>query len=293
MGTQITQGLGQAWSLFATFVPKLVAFLLILLVGWLIAKAISKAVGFVLQRVGFGRLVERSGLANMMAGFDPGVLIVKLIYYFILLLALQIAFGAFGPTNPVSQFLNQIIGYLPRVVVALVLVLVAAAIAKVVRNLVTSALGQRPMAPMIGTISYVFLFALGVIAALGQLGIATAVTLPVLVTVLATIGGVIVVGVGGGLIQPMRHRWDGWLDRLQAQNGSATQEVSSGAGRPGIQQSGQPYGQQPGQRYGDQPGQSYGQQGGQSYTGHLGSTSDAPTPPGGIGPMPTRPEEDR
>jgi hypothetical protein len=277
MGAQITQGLGQAWSLFATFVPKLIAFLLILLVGWLIAKAIAKAVGFVLQRVGFPRLVEKSGLSNMMAGFDPTTLIVKLIYYFILLLALQIAFGAFGPSNPVSQFLNEIIGYLPRVVVALVLVLVAAAIARVMRNLVTGDLGQRPIAPMVGTITYVFLIALGIIAALGQLEIATAVTMPVLVAVLATVGGVIVVGVGGGLIQPMRHRWDGWLDRLQTQNGAGAQAVTTGAGRSGIAQG----------------GQRYGEQSGQSYAGHLGAASDAPTPPGGIGPMPTRPEQDR
>ncbi|HWE90236.1 MAG TPA: hypothetical protein VG317_12320 [Pseudonocardiaceae bacterium] len=277
MGAQITQGLGNAWSLFATFVPKLIAFLVILLVGWLIAKAIAKAIGFVLQRVGFPKLVEKSGLSSMMGGFDPTTLIVKLIYYFILLLALQVAFGAFGPSNPVSVFLNEIIGYLPRVVVALVLVLIAAAIARVLRNLVTGALGQRPIAGMTGTITYVFVLALGIIAALGQLEIATTVITPLLVTVLATVGGVIVVGAGGGLIQPMRHRWDGWLDRLQAQNGAAGQEVTAGAGRQGIQGG----------------GQHYGERSGQSYTGHLGSASDAPTPPGGIGPMPTRPEQDR
>ena len=51
----------------------------------------------------------------------------------------------------------------------------------------------------------------GIIAALGKINIATTVTTPVLVTVLATIGGVIVVGFGGGLIKPAQRRWtDGW-----------------------------------------------------------------------------------
>jgi hypothetical protein len=48
-----------------TFVPKLIAFLLILIIGLLIAKAISKAVGKILQRVGFDRAVLRKPIAEM------------------------------------------------------------------------------------------------------------------------------------------------------------------------------------------------------------------------------------
>jgi hypothetical protein len=54
-----------------------------------------------------------------------------------------------------------------------------------------------------------------VIAALSQIGIAIAVTLPVLITVLATVGGILVVGVGGGLITPMRQRWERWLNHAE------------------------------------------------------------------------------
>ena len=62
MGQQLKDGLGQAWNMVATFVPKLVGFLIVLLIGWLIAKAVSKALGLVLGKVGFGRLVEKTGL---------------------------------------------------------------------------------------------------------------------------------------------------------------------------------------------------------------------------------------
>jgi hypothetical protein len=216
VGDQITAGLGQAWAVLVTFVPKLLGFLLILFIGWLIAKAVSKAVGFLLQRIGFGKLVEKSGMNRVLANspIDAGGLIVKLVYYFILLIALQFAFGAFGSGNAVSVLINDVIAYLPKVIVAIVLVLVAAAIAGVVRDLVVGALGRRSFAPLLGTISYVFLLALGVIAALNQLGIATTVTLPVLITALATVGGILVVGVGGGLIKPMSQRWDGMLRKL-------------------------------------------------------------------------------
>lgn len=53
------------------------------------------------------------------------------------------------------------------------------------------------------------------IAALNQVGIGLSVTLPVLIAVLATVGGILVVGVGGGLIGPMRQRWEGWLGQLE------------------------------------------------------------------------------
>ncbi len=55
------RGVADAWASLATFVPKLLAFLVILAVGWLIAKALLKAVDAVLERVGFDRWVERGG----------------------------------------------------------------------------------------------------------------------------------------------------------------------------------------------------------------------------------------
>ncbi|NUT51370.1 MAG: hypothetical protein HOV94_29315 [Saccharothrix sp.] len=268
MGSQITDGLGQAWAMVATFVPKLLGFLVVLFIGWLIAKALAKAVGFLLKRVGFDRLVDRSGLGGAMAKspIDASNLIVKLVYYFVLLIALQLAFGVFGTGNAVSALLNDVIAYLPRIVVAIVLVLVAAAIGKAVRDVVTGALGDRPYTRVLGGITYGFIVALGVIAALNQLGIAIAVTMPVLITVLATIGGVIVVGVGGGLVRPMSRRWDGWLDRIQEESTHITpaprQSQEARAPEP-VTAAARAARQQP--------------------------PADPPTPPAGM-PMPPRPE---
>jgi hypothetical protein len=51
------------WRSVATFAPKLVAFLLILIIGWIVAKLIAKAVDKILERVGFDRAVERGGVS--------------------------------------------------------------------------------------------------------------------------------------------------------------------------------------------------------------------------------------
>ncbi|HEY3465497.1 MAG TPA: hypothetical protein VGL47_10215 [Amycolatopsis sp.] len=210
----VGRGISDAWSAVATFVPKLLAFLIILVIGWLIAKAVAKLVDKALHRVGFDRLVERGGLKTMLARskFDASDLISKLLYYALLLITLQIAFGVWGP-NPVSALLTDIVAWLPRAAVAIIIVVVAAAIAKAAKDLISGTLSGLSYGKLLGTIASVFIWGLGIIAALNQIGVATTVTTPVLITVLATVGGIAVVGAGGGLIRPMQNRWERWLNR--------------------------------------------------------------------------------
>lgn len=216
MSDVLRQGFEEAWAEVTTFVPKLLAFAAILLVGWVLAKALAKGVELLLTRTGFPRLIERAGLGTTLtrSRVDIAGLIVRIVFFFVLLVAAQLAFSVFG-ANAVSTLIDQILGYLPNIVVAILLVVVATAIARTVRDIVVASLGGKLFAPILGTIVYGFLLGLGIIAALTQLGIATAVTLPVLITVLATIGGILVVGVGGGLIRPMQERWQRWLSVIE------------------------------------------------------------------------------
>lgn len=232
----LQQGLSAAWSAVATFVPKLVVFLIILLVGWLIAKAVSKAVQMAFNKMGFNKLLAKSGLNDMTSGsgIDIGGILVKLIYYFILLIFLQLALSAFGP-NAVKDLIDQVVLFLPRIVVAVVLVLVAGAIGRAVGDLITSSLGNRSVGPVLGKIAFGFILALGIISALNQIGIAVTVTTPVLVAVLTAAAGVVIVGVGGGLIQPMQQRWHRWLDSAESQFGG---KADGGAQQAGAPQSG-------------------------------------------------------
>ena len=211
-------GISSAWTAVANFVPKLVAFLVIFLIGWIIARVLRKVVSVLLHRVGFDRVAERGGMKQMLErnNFDASELIARVVYYAILLIALEVAFGVFGP-NPISNILTTIVNWLPRLIVAILIVIIVGAIARVARDLVAGALSGVSYGRMLGTIASVFIWGLGIIAALNQMGIATAITTPVLVTVLATLGGVVVVGMGGGLIRPMQQRWESWIGRMEQQ----------------------------------------------------------------------------
>ncbi|HWC84162.1 MAG TPA: hypothetical protein VG756_29755 [Pseudonocardiaceae bacterium] len=238
----IGSGLSSAWTSIANFVPKLIAFLIIFFIGWIIAKVLYKVVGKVLNKVGFDRVVERGGLKEMLerGNYNASDLIAKVVYYAILLIALEVAFGVFGP-NPISDILTTIVNWLPKLIVAMIIVVIVGAIAKAVKTLVSRALGGLSYGPMLGTIASVFIWGLGVIAALNQMGIATAITTPILITVLATLGGVVVVGMGGGLIHPMQQRWETWIGRAENQLPAAkAQGQAYQRGREDAMRSGQP-----------------------------------------------------
>ncbi|MGA4731585.1 membrane protein [Micromonospora taraxaci] len=219
MSDNVSDAVGDALRSVMLFLPKAVAFLAILVAGWLIAKAALKIVEKVLERVGFDRAVERGGVRRALSRsrYDASDIVAKLVYYALLLFTLQLAFGIWGP-NPISDLLGAVIAWLPRAFVAIVIVVVSAAIASAVKDIISGALGGLSYGRVLATTASVFILGLGVIAALNQIGVATAVTTPVLIAVLATIGGILVVGVGGGLIRPMQSRWEGWLTRAEQES---------------------------------------------------------------------------
>src|SRR5689334_12416076 len=225
--------LADVFRAVALFIPRLLVFGAMLLVGWLIARLARRMCVAVLTRVGFPRMVERSGLNRFLArgpaasggGPDPlaaradldaTTLIGRLVYCAVLLVTAQMAFGVWGP-NPVSDLITDILAWIPRAAVAVVIVAIAAALAQGARRAVAATLHSTTYARSASSVAWFLVLGMGVVAALNQIGVASSVTTPLLITVLATVGGILVVGAGGGLIRPMQHRWERILISVEAQ----------------------------------------------------------------------------
>lgn len=222
------QGFTNAWNSVVNTVPKLIAFAVILVIGWMVARFIARVLDGLLRRVGFERVAERGGISRALAGssYDATGILCKIVYYAVLLMTLQMGFGVFG-TNPISTMLNGIVSWLPKGIVACVIVVIAMAVARAVRDIVTNALSGVSYGKTLGALVWAFIVALGAFAALGQAGVATAVTGPLLTAVLASIAGVIIVGVGGGLITPMRSRWERALNVVEREAANARPQVTA------------------------------------------------------------------
>lgn len=232
MEDTLRDGVRDGVSLISEFVPKLLLFLLILVIGLLVAKAISKALNALLERVGFDRAVERGGVKKAMANskMDASDVVAKLIYYTLMLFVLQLAFSVFGP-NAISDLIERVITFIPSLIVAIIIVVVSSAIAAAVKTLIEGTLGGLSYGRTIANIASIFILFLGIVAALNQIGVATTVTLPVLVAILATVAGVIIVGVGGGLVRPMQQRWEGYLSKAEEE---APKIKAHAAGAPSV-----------------------------------------------------------
>ena len=204
------QGLTDAWSSIARFVPHLLLFVIVLGVGYAIAKVLSKAMSKALERVGFDRAVERGGIRKMLAKsqYDASDLMAKVVFYGIMLFVLKLAFGAFGPENAGTTLLDSVIGYLPNVLAAAAIVVVSCAIAAVAREFVDAALDTQTYATTIANVAGGAIVAVGVFAALDQLQIGATITNAIFYAMLAAVVGVTVVAVGGSGIRPMQKVWE-------------------------------------------------------------------------------------
>jgi hypothetical protein len=193
-------------------VPKLIVFIVILVVGWIVAKIIERAVTMILERMHFHRVAERGVVGDALArsDYDAPRLIARLFFYAVLLITLQLAFNVFG-RNPISDLLRSIVAWLPRLAVAIIILVIASAIAHAVKDVVAAALSGVTYGRFLASAAAAFVIVLGVIAALNQVGIATTVTEPVLIAALATIGAILAIGLGGSLIKPMQQRWERML----------------------------------------------------------------------------------
>ncbi len=224
----VGDGVQDAVSSVASFVPKLVAFLVILAIGYFVARILAKVLNTILERVGFDRVVERGGVKKALdqSKYDASDILAKLVFYTVMLFVLSTAFGVFGP-NPISGYLAAIIAYLPLVFVAIVIVVIASAVAAGAKKLIEATLGGLSYGRLLANAASGLILALGIVAALNQLQIATAVVNAVLYAFLAAIVGVVVVAVGGGGILPMQDRWRTALARYDAEKPAVRDQLSS------------------------------------------------------------------
>jgi hypothetical protein len=216
--TSVASGMSVAWANIITFVPKLFVFLVLIIGGYFLAKFLAKMFDRLLERLKFDNLVERGGVKRVLAktGYDASDVLAKLLFYALFLFVLQFAFGIFGP-NPISDLLTRIIAYIPSIFVAAIIIVVATAIAKGVKDILSVSLGGLNYGQALAKIAAAAIVVLGVFAALDQLGIAPNIVRGIFYAMLAVIAGSAIVALGGGGIRPMQARWERVLGRIEAE----------------------------------------------------------------------------
>jgi hypothetical protein len=228
----LEQGLEEAWQNAVTFAPKLLGFFLILLIGYFVAKALSKVTDALLERVGFDGWVERGSVkaAFDRSKTDASDLIGVIVFWTVFLITLQLAFGIWG-TNPFSDLLAGVIGYLPNLIVAVFILVITAMLAKVVTDVLTPTLGAVQGGRTIARLAGLAILIVGVFAALDQLQIAPTIVTGLFYALLVAIVGSVVVAFGGGGIPVAREYLSRWSVRASDVARDIRQNADVDAGR--------------------------------------------------------------
>jgi hypothetical protein len=228
VAVDVAEGVDDAFRSVTVFLPKLLGFLAILVIGYFVAKALGRIANAALERVGFDKAVERGGIKKALSrsDYDASDILGKVIFYALFLLVLQLAFGVFGP-NPVSSLINGVIAYLPKVIAAIIIVVVASAIAAAAKGLIENSLGGLGYGRPLAVTASGAILAVGVFAALSQLEIAPEIVTGLFYALLAIVAGSAIIAIGGGGIQPMRTRWERALSRVEQEAPQAREHMRS------------------------------------------------------------------
>src|SRR5438874_8649519 len=176
-GEAILTSLAAALAMFLGAIPKVLGFLVILIIGWIVASALAGAVAALLRGVKFNDLAERSGLAGFVQKMgmhtDSAGMIALIAKWFVRLIVLVVAFDALG-LPAVSQVLQQLLLWLPNLVVALVVLVIAGLAANALGNLVRGATAEAGQGSpdLLASIARVAVLAFGIVVAVNQIGIA-------------------------------------------------------------------------------------------------------------------------
>jgi len=176
-GDVIIASLQQVWASVANFIPLLIGAFIVFIIGWIVAVALGKVVeqviralkvDMVLAKLDFERTLERAGMK-----LNSGAFVGGLVKWFLIVAFLLAAVNILGLTQ-VSDFLRDVLLYIPNVVVAALILIIAGLIGetaeRVIRGAVEAA-GYR--GALVGVVTRWSIWIFAFIAVLLQLGIAT------------------------------------------------------------------------------------------------------------------------
>ena len=193
------------WYGFINFVPNLLLAIVLFIIGWVIGSLVGKAISQVIATLKLDKLFESAGLEEMMSRIGVKLSIGKflgiIVKWFIIIVFLMASLQIIGLTQ-VNEFLRTaVLLYIPKVVIAAIVLIIANIIADAMQKLVvvSSKAADISSANMLGIITKYAIWGFAFIIALSELGIATyfmQVLFMGIIVMLALAGG-LAFGLGG------------------------------------------------------------------------------------------------
>jgi hypothetical protein len=173
----IADPMRQMLAKIMAYLPILLGALIILIVGWIVAKLIRRAVDLLLKAVRFDVMANKTGISEVLRKGDLKItasqVVSGLVYWLIIIMVLVMTVDALGLPKA-SDILASLFAYIPKVIAALLVLVVAMFLASVVSGIVRTACGNAnlPRPELIAGVSRWAIIIFAVTIAMEQLGIA-------------------------------------------------------------------------------------------------------------------------
>lgn len=174
----LSQSFMDIWTGVASFVPNLVIAIIIFVIGWVVGALVGKIVSQLFRSIKVDQALRSAGVEEVTrrSGYDldSGKFVGSLVKWFIIVVFLVAAFDVLGLAQ-VNIFLQEVVlVYLPRVIVAVLILLVAVVIADTMQKIVVASARAAHIqsANFLGTVTKWSIWIFAILTVLFQLGIA-------------------------------------------------------------------------------------------------------------------------
>jgi hypothetical protein len=196
----ISDSIDQGFDVFFAWLPHVLGFIAVLLIGWIVARIVGKLIAGVTHRAGLDRAVHGGTGGSFLQRVvpRPSHLVGRIVFWALFLSAISLAAAVLG-VAALTAFVGAIWAYLPNVLAAVLIFLVASAIAGGVVTLVNRTLGDTPLGKIVATAVPVLVLTIATFMILEQLKIAHDIVVTTYTLVLGAIAlaSALAFGLGG------------------------------------------------------------------------------------------------
>jgi hypothetical protein len=175
VAVKLDDSVQQSFDTFFGFLPNILAFLVILLIGYIVAKVVKAIVTKGLHKAGLDRHLHDSDanqyVERVLPGASPSNGIGRVVFYLVLAFFLFSAIGALK-IPALTTFMNQVLAYLPNVIAAILIFVVAAAVAGAAAAGIARVMGDTPTGKIAATVVPAIVMVIALFMILEQLNIA-------------------------------------------------------------------------------------------------------------------------
>jgi hypothetical protein len=187
---------------FFEWLPRLAGALAILVIAWIVARVLRSVLLRYLPRTGMDRAVHSGTtgqyVARYASGFQPSAVIAAIVFWLVLLFGILLALTTLG-IEALDNFIAEVVGYLPNVIAAILILVVAVAIAGAIAGGVSKLMGDTVLGKIVASVAPVIVLTVAVFMALVQLRIAVPIVTGAFYIILGAIalGAALAFGLGG------------------------------------------------------------------------------------------------